>query len=178
MLAHFILSLLYFEWCKLIRWLLVPAASHGCQNMTKEPVLVIFWSNLCNQYRGLPRQILLFIWSKNMFFRLVSASLGQIWTFLRRVFRSPVNVALKEGCPTPSDHHTDTILATLPPAHKPQEFFIIMQIPDLMKVAQKWENKTWSKSWIQLKQFRKSPPPPPPSSSSTSSSSWSPASWW
>ena len=77
MLAHFILSLLYFEWCKLIRWLLVPAASHGCQNMTKEPVLVIFWSNLCNQYRGLPRQILPFIWVKNMFFRLVSASLGQ-----------------------------------------------------------------------------------------------------
>ena len=109
MLAHFILSLLYFEWCKLIRWLLVPAASHGCQNMTKEPVLVIFWSNLCNQYRGLPRQILPFIWVKNMFFRLVSASLGQIWTFLRRVFRSPVNVALKEGCAiasTTTPHHS------------------------------------------------------------------------
>ena len=57
---------------------LVPAASHGCQNMTKGAVLVVIWTNLCNQYRELPRQILLFIWPKNMFFRLVSASLGQI----------------------------------------------------------------------------------------------------
>ena len=35
-----------------------------------------------------------------MFFRLVSASLGQKWTFLRQVFRKPVKVALKEGCPS------------------------------------------------------------------------------
>ena len=86
---------------------MVPAASHGCQNMTKEAVLVIFWSILCNQYRGLPRQILLFIWSKNMFFRLVSASLGQIWTILRRVFRRPVNVALKEGWWAPTWTYLD-----------------------------------------------------------------------
>ena len=94
------LSYAFFTWFWVMQtsqMLLVPAASNGCQNMLKESVMAIFWQNLCNQYRGLPRQILLFIWSKNMFFRLVSASLGQIWTFLRRVFRRPVNVALKEG---------------------------------------------------------------------------------
>ena len=60
-------------------------------------VLVVIRSDLCYQYCELPRQILLFIWSKIMFFRLVSASLGQKWTFLRTVFRKPVKVALKGG---------------------------------------------------------------------------------
>ena len=94
---YFIPFLIWFRLGATYQAVLVPAASHGCQNMTKGAVLVVIWTNLCNQYRELPRQILLFIWPKNMFFCLVSASLGQIWTFLRTVFRRPVNVALKEG---------------------------------------------------------------------------------
>ena len=39
--------------------------------------LMVIWPNLCNQNCELPRQILLFIWSKIIFFRLVSASVGQ-----------------------------------------------------------------------------------------------------
>ena len=39
--------------------------------------LIVIWPNLCNQNCELPRQILLFIWSKIIFFRLVSASVGQ-----------------------------------------------------------------------------------------------------